>query len=114
MAYRFKINSQALRDLKQIGNLAQGGAGTASDEFAERLLALAESLTTFPYRHGVWAKQPHIRKMPFKSYVIFYKIHDDENVVEILRFWHAARDQRRLRLKEEEALAYGTAVKLGA
>ena len=113
MAYRFKVNSQALRDLKEIGNFAHRGAGTESDEFAQRILAQAESLTTFPYRHGTWAKQPNIRKLPYKSYVIFYKIHDEEKMIEILRFWHAARDQRRLRLKEEASQPYGAA-KVGA
>ena len=55
----------------------------------------------FPYRHSSCAGQQNIRKVPYASYLIFYKVHETERIVEILRFWHATRDQRRLRLKEE-------------
>jgi plasmid stabilization system protein ParE len=51
--------------------------------------------------------------VPSESHLIFYKIYDEEQVVEILRFWHGARDQSRLRLKEEADAQYQTA-KLGA
>jgi len=109
MEFRLKITIQARRDFNSIADL------TASDskDFGERLLALAQSLTTFPYRHGSWAGNPYIRKVPFASYVIFYKIHEKERVVEILRFWPAACDLRRLRLKEETTQPY-QAVKLEA
>ncbi len=109
MAYRFKITSQALRDLKEIGHYAHSGEAPAGNDFCERLLECAHSLTTFPYRHGKWAGRRNIRNVPFDAYIIFYKIHDDERIVEILRFWHAARDQRRLRLKEETSVAYQAA-----
>jgi len=82
------------------------GETVGPEKFSERLLERAHSLTTFPYRHGSWAKHPNIRKVPLDAYLIFYKIHDEEQVVEILRFWHAARGQGRLRLREETAPAY--------
>jgi toxin ParE1/3/4 len=96
----------ALRDLKSIGRYIASEDPVAAGEFDERLLARAQSLTVFPYRHGSWAGLPQIRKVPLGSYIIFYKIYDDEKTVEILRFRHAARDQGRLRLKEESTYAY--------
>jgi large subunit ribosomal protein L33 len=107
MGFRLKITLQARRDFSQIAHRIGRDNPQAAQDFGVRLLQRTESLTTFPYRHGVWAQEPHIRKVTFKPYVIFYKIHDDEKIVEILRFWHGARDQRRLRLKEEAGLAYG-------
>jgi addiction module RelE/StbE family toxin len=109
MAFGLKISSQALRDLKEIESYTQPDAMPPGSEFNERLLDRAQSLTTFPYRHGSVAGRLNIRKVPFHSYIIFYKIHDDERVVEILRFWHAARNQRRLRLKEETPATYEAA-----
>lgn len=103
MAFRLKISSQALRDLKEIGSYDRPGSSSSENDFCDRLLERALSLTTFPYRHGAWAGRRNIRKVPFESYLIFYKIHDAEGLVEILRFWHAARDQGRLRLKEDSA-----------
>ena len=81
-----------------------------ANDFCRKLLARARSLTTFPYRHGSWAKQPNIRKVPLGNYVIYYKIYDEEEIVEILRYWHAARDLRKLRLKEECQSGYGETV----
>ncbi len=107
MAFRLKITSEALRDLKAIGRTP------GAEQYAQRLLERAQSLLTFPYRHGSWGGQPYIRKVPSESHLIFYKIYDEEQVVEILRFWHGARDQSRLRLKEEADAQYQTA-KLGA
>ena len=107
MAYRFKITSQALRDLKEIGRYSEEAGLTEADEFAQRLLEHAQTLATFPYRHGSWAGQQHTRKVPFDPYLIFYKVHEEERIVEILRFWHGARDQNRLRLKEAPGAVYG-------
>jgi plasmid stabilization system protein ParE len=107
VAFRIKITSGALRDLKDIGRTP------GAEEYALRLLERAHSLVTFPYRHGTLRGRPHIRKAPLESHLILSKIYDDRQVVEILRFWHAARDQRRLRLKEEAAQPY-EAVKVGA
>ncbi len=108
------MTSQALRDLKEIGGYAQKLDLTDADEFAQRLLEQAESLTTFPFRHGTFVGQQNIRKVPFRSYIIFYKIYEKDQVVEILRFWHAARDQRRLRLREEDSNAYSASPSLTA
>jgi plasmid stabilization system protein ParE len=111
MEFRLKITIQARRDFNMITRHIGRNNPRAAIDFGSKLLIRAESLTTFPNRHGSWAGQQNIRKVTFDPYVIYYKIYDDEQVVEILRFWHGARDQRRLRLKEEPAQAYN-AVKL--
>jgi len=33
----------------------------------------------------------HVREIIFKPYRIFYRVKDKTHVVEIIRFWHAAR-----------------------
>jgi plasmid stabilization system protein ParE len=113
MEFRLKITIQARRDFNSIAQHIGRDDPRAASDFGTRLLARAESLTTFPYRHGSWAGQQQIRKVPFPPYVIFYKIYDEERVVEILRFWHGARNQNRLRLREESGIPY-QAAKLGA
>jgi len=106
--YSLKIAPKAVRDFFEIGRYISPGNPAAADEFGDELIKRARSLTTFPYRHGMWARQPNIRKVPYASYLIFYKIHDQEQIVEILRFWHGARDQKRLRLREEDAVYSST------
>jgi toxin ParE1/3/4 len=100
MDFRFKVSSQARRDLNRIGqHIARDNPSGATD-FCDQLLDLAESLTTFPWRHGSFAKRPNIKKVAHEAYLIFYKIDEETRTVKILRFWHASRNQDRLRLKE--------------
>ncbi len=108
MEFRLKVTFQARRDFNAIAQHIGRDDPRVATDFGARLLAQAESLTTFPYRHGFWAGQQQVRKVPFPPYIIFYKIHDKEGVVEILRFWHGARDPRRLRLKEEADFDYAS------
>jgi plasmid stabilization system protein ParE len=106
--YGFKVTQRARRDLQSIWRHISRDNVPAADRFCDRLLLAAESLQSFPHRHGALAILPGIRKVAFETYLIFYEIDDESHTVEILRFWHGARDQRRLRLKEESG-AYAQA-----
>jgi plasmid stabilization system protein ParE len=99
--YGLKITAQASRDLKRICELDEQNDLLGLTPYGQKLLSYAKSLRTFPYRHGTFLKSPDHRKVAVKPYLIFYKIDEENRTVEILRFWHAARDQRRLRLREE-------------
>jgi plasmid stabilization system protein ParE len=106
MEFRVTLTPKAERDLQLIGRyIAQTDVRT-SYRFCDELVFAAETLQTFPDRHGSFVKRPNIRKLPYRAYLIFYKIDEAAKTVEILRFWHSARDQGRLRLKEEAAPAY--------
>jgi plasmid stabilization system protein ParE len=108
--FGLKITAQARRDFHSIWRYTSPDDPIAVSEFGERLLRRAESLTTFPHRHGSLIGQRNIRKVPFGSYIIYYKIYEDDRLVEILRFRHAARDQRRLRLKEDPIHSYPSSI----
>ena len=110
MAYQIIITARAERDLENIRNFIARDNPEAADDFCAKLVREAKSLRTFPHRIGTFAKRPNIRKMPYQAYLIFYKLGDEARTVEILRFWHSALDQRRLRLKEEPAVYVATAV----
>ncbi len=73
------------------------------------LVLRAYSLKIFPERNSELPERLNVRKVSYHSYLIFYEIHSDQNWVEILRFWHSARDQGRLRLKEEASAPYSAA-----
>jgi plasmid stabilization system protein ParE len=111
MDFGFKITDRARRDLLSIWKFIARDNRLAADRFYEELMTAAESLRRFPDRHGCSIKRPNIRKLPYQHYLIFYKIDEANHTVEILRFWHAARNPRRLRLKEEEPI-YGTELEL--
>jgi len=101
MDFGFKVTSQAQRDLRAIWRYIANDDLRVAYRFCDELYSAAESLQNFPHRHGNLVKRPNIRKLPYKAYLIFYKIDEETRTVEILRFWHTARNQNRLRLKEE-------------
>jgi plasmid stabilization system protein ParE len=106
MEFQVTLTSKAERDLERIGRYIARTDSDAAHRFCDELVFAAETLQTFPNRHGTFAKRPNIRKIPYDAYVIFYKINEANQTVEILRFWHSARDQGRLRLREQASPAY--------
>ena len=106
MEYKVTLTPKARRDLTAIWDyIARNNPDTAIT-FCHDLAQQAYSLKIFPERNFELRKRRNIRKISYQSYLIFYKVHVDQNWVEILRFWHSARDQGRLRLKEEDSPAY--------
>jgi toxin ParE1/3/4 len=103
MDFELKITLQARRDIRNIWQFIARDDIQVTDSFCAELFLAASSLQNFPHRHGSLARRPNIRKFPYGSYLIFYKIDEDSRLVEVLRFWHGARNQNRLRLKEESA-----------
>jgi plasmid stabilization system protein ParE len=106
MEFRVSLTPKAEKDLQQIGfYIARTDVRTAY-RFCDELVFAAETLRTFPDRHGSFVKRPNIRKVPYQAYLIFYKIDEAAKTVEILRFWHSARSQRHLRLREDQPASY--------
>jgi toxin ParE1/3/4 len=101
MEYRVSVTPRADRDWEGIYRRISEDNPEAAHRFCGELLQQARALKTFPHRAESLLHHGQVRKIPYKSYVIFFQINEETRTVEILRFWHGARDQRRLRLKEE-------------
>jgi plasmid stabilization system protein ParE len=93
------IYSQAaLADLEQITAFIAADSAEVAERFANRLVDLAESLRSLPQRGRPVKKWPGVRVIVLAPYLIFYRFERAENRVEILRFWHGARDPLSLEL----------------
>jgi plasmid stabilization system protein ParE len=103
--YQVDLTPRADRDLENIRVYLQAENPENSDRFCFELLEAAFSLRTFPERCPGFKSRRAVRKLAFGNYLVIYRFYSDERRVEILRFWHSAREQRNLRLKEE-ASAY--------
>ncbi len=66
--------------------------------FANRLVDFAESLQSMPERGRSVKKWPGVRVLVLAPYLIVYRFERAANTVEILRFWHGARDRLSLQL----------------
>jgi plasmid stabilization system protein ParE len=82
----------ALADLQQITAFIAVDNAEVAQRFANRLVDLAESLRLLPERGRTVKKWPGVRVIVLAPYLIFYRFERAENRVEILRFWHGARD----------------------
>ena len=100
MEHKVTLTPKARRDLTDILDYIARDDRDAATAFCHDLAQQAYSLKTFPERNSELRKRRTIRKISYQNYLIFYEVHADQNWVEILRFWHSARDQGRLRLRE--------------
>ena len=88
----------ALSDLHEITAYIADEDAEAAKRFGNRLVDLAESLRAFPERGRAVRGWQDVRVIVLSPYLIFYRFVPAEKRVEVLRFWHGARDQRILEL----------------
>jgi addiction module RelE/StbE family toxin len=84
----------ALADLREITAYIARDNVEAAKRFANRLVDLAESLRRMPRKGRPVKGWTDVRVMVLSPYLIFYRFDVRENRVEVLRFWHGARDPR--------------------
>jgi plasmid stabilization system protein ParE len=72
--------------------VAEDNPGAAT-RLGEKLVAHALSLTTMPERFPFHDERRGIRKMPLPPFLIFYVGDETASVVNILHFWHGARQR---------------------
>jgi addiction module RelE/StbE family toxin len=107
MEYSIEISDRARRDLREIRSyLDHSGSGSAA-EICEYLLQQALSLRIFPDRNSTTHNRS-VRRLVAGAYLVVYRVNKSSRSVEILRFWHGARDPRTLRMRESLAV-YATA-----
>jgi plasmid stabilization system protein ParE len=100
--YKVIISPPARRDLRSIGQYIARDNPEAAKKFCRNLLLEARTLKIFPDR-GLRVARSNARLIVYRTYLIFYEIDTNIGQVKILRFWHSARSQHRLRLREENA-----------
>ena len=76
-------------------------APDAADDLINAVDEAVRALSEMPYRHALYpllfAMKREIRFMPVKNYNLFYVVNEDQKTVEIWRFIHQLRAQKRPR-----------------
>ena len=91
MAYKIFFTEDALTDLEIILDHISADNPAAAERFGEALLKHIEILQTFPRIGVVIRKRRSVRKILHTPIRIYYRVHEDKQLVEILHFWHGAR-----------------------
>jgi len=89
-------SAAALADLAEITAYIAKDNAEIAERFANRLVDLAESIRTTPGRGRRVKGWSDV--VVLSPYLIFYRIEKPENRVEVLRFWHGARDSETLEM----------------
>lgn len=97
MDFAVKYSRRAQKDLREIVAYISRFDPRAAARVGEQLIEHAESLSNFPKRGTLWKKSNDVWKMLSAPYQIFYRIVPETRSVQILRFWHSARDERKIR-----------------
>ena len=85
-------SERSLSDLHDIAAFIAADNAQAALTFANRLVDLAESLRRMPERRRPVKNWKNVRVVVLAPYLIFYRFEPTTNHVDVLRFWHGARD----------------------
>jgi toxin ParE1/3/4 len=98
MDYKIIFSGPAIDDLEGIVRFIARDNQPAAGRFGGKLIASVRPLATFPRLGRVVPEQTdeNIREIILNPYRIFYRVKDEARVVEIIRFWHAARGEPQL------------------
>ena len=91
MDFKVLIAESAVADLKEIVEFVAQDDADAASRLGHKLIDQALALRTFPARFPFHDERRGIRKMPVPPFLVFYACDEVSHVVNILHFWHGAR-----------------------
>jgi len=93
MGYRVILSAQADRDLEQIVRFLAQKNPAAAERLGYALIEEALSLAHLPRRGGAVRSRPGYRRLVHRPwFLIFYRIDEARQLVEVARIWDARQD----------------------
>jgi len=91
MGCKVIFSPQAIADLEHAVRFIAQDNPAAALRFGNALIERAAILENFPLPGTPYYKRPGVRKLVCRPYIIFYRLREQENVVDILRYWHSTQ-----------------------
>jgi plasmid stabilization system protein ParE len=93
MGWKVIIAPSAQDDLADIVRYVARRNSDAAGRLGYELITRAQGLAAFPEIGRVVPefRQPNLRQVICRSYRVIYRLRRDEQRIDIVRFWHAAR-----------------------
>ena len=93
MGLKVILSPRAIQDLQEIVRYIALDDPTRAERFGFALLDRTQLLSSFPQIGRVVpeTRDDTFREVIYKSYRIIYRVNDRNQVIEVSRFWHAAR-----------------------
>lgn len=92
MDFKVVYTEPALAELKTFMGWSWEKHPDASQQFADSLLTHIDLLKDFPYLGTPVRGYPGVRRLLHTPLQIYYRIREAKGVIEILHFWHSARE----------------------
>ena len=91
MDFQVRISKAALADFAEILNYSWVNFPSAAERFGNALLDHVELLKRFPYIGSPVEGLSGVRQLVHTPILIYYRVHEERKLVEILHFWHGSR-----------------------
>ena len=93
MDFTVEVRNTAIADLGKIVSYVAQDDPEAARKLGYELLDTALSLSKTPFKGSPYRRIAGIRKLTLRPYKIYYRLHETKTLVEVLRFWHSARQE---------------------
>ena len=98
MDFKVTFSTEAQRDLFAIVRFLTEKNPAAAQRLGDALIEASLTLARFPHRGAPVRKRIGIRKLAHQPHhLIFYRVHDSDRRVDILRFWDGRQNPVLLR-----------------
>jgi len=95
--FRVSISSRASSDIQDIYRYIESDSPRNARIVLRRLMSAIDSLERFPYRNEVYqglrSVSETVRRMPVAPFILYYRINDEQGVVEVIAIRHGKRRQ---------------------
>jgi plasmid stabilization system protein ParE len=89
--YRLLYTHRALNDLAEIIDLVAGHDADVASRFGGGLLDHVDLLARFPRMGPIIRKRSQVRKLVHSPVLVYYQVHDNKRLVEVLHIRHGVR-----------------------
>ena len=97
MGWEIIFSSDALEDLADAVRYIAKDNPDAAERIGHALIDSVLILENFPFLGSVYPKKPGVRMLVSRPYLIFYRVQETQQMIEILRYWHSSRGEAELR-----------------
>jgi len=89
--FQIRITRAALEDFEEILAYSWANFPTTAERFGNSILNHVDLLRSFPHIGSPVAGRRGVRQLVHTPILIYYRVSEAPNFVEILHFWHSSR-----------------------
>jgi len=92
MKYKAKYLTTARQDREAIKTYLKQYSSTAAKKLFEKIKSNMEYVKDNPFMYEAYERRPQFRRMVVGDYLVFYKVIEDDRIIEIHHILHGMTD----------------------